>query len=292
MAARRSFASGVCAKIPAASRGEGRTIYRAPFQRLVTVSEVLGDFVTCAGGVFAVAFLYPSLHVSRQNQYSASIVAGLMMVLLLERDGAYRGSSSLLQFRMTEHALRISAQVLLPLLLCRLLLPLNIPYTAFLIAFILLPLLLISEKQVLFATMRILYAGEYGVDRVVVYGTGDAARRTVSTLLDSPRLGLRPVAVIDDGLTGSGECLFEMGYGRCLPVAMRSAPLTPALLKSCRCRQLVVAASNLSPEKLTAAADAAKQAGVEIALLLDSVLEERPGREIDRHRWPAAWLQG
>ena len=147
----------------------------------MTVFEVLVDFLTCAGGVIAVGFLYPSLHMSRQAQYSVSIVAGLMIVLLLERDGAYRGGSSLFQIRTTERALRIPAQALLLLLPCSFLLHLNVPHGAFLIAFILLPVLLIFEKQILFAVMRILYAREFGVDRVVVYGAGDAAKRMVST---------------------------------------------------------------------------------------------------------------
>ncbi len=279
MAAPGSFASSVYTEILAASRGERQMISRALFQKVMTVSEMVADFLTCAGGVFAVGFLCPSLHMSRPAQCSVSILAGLMIVLLLERDGAYRGGGSLLQIRTTERALRIPAQVLLLLLLCRFLLPLNVPYVAFLIAFILLPLLLILEKQILFAIMQRLYASEYGVDRVVVYGAGDAAKRMVSALLCSPRFGLRPVAVIDDDLARSGECLFEMGDRRSLSLTVQGGPPTAALLNSCRCRLLVVAASKLSPEKLTAAAQAAQQAGLEITLLVDPALEERPERE-------------
>jgi exopolysaccharide biosynthesis polyprenyl glycosylphosphotransferase len=289
MAASRSFASGVCRENLAASHEERQIISRALFQKVMTVFEVLADFLTCAGGVLAVSFLYPSLHMSRQAQYSVSIAAGLMIVLLLERDGAYRGGGSLLQIRMTERALRIPTQALLLLLLCSFLLHLNLPHGAFPIAFILLPLLLVFDKQIIFAVMRILYAREYGVDRVVVYGVGDAAKRMVSTLLNSPRLGLRPVAVIDDDPTRSGECLFEMGYRRSLSVTVKSGPLTAALLKSCRCKLLVVAVSNLSPEKLTAAAQTAKQAGSEIALLMDPAFEERPRTEsIGRGSLPLA----
>ena len=284
MAAPESFASGAFAssvytEILAASHAERQIISRALFRKGMTVFEVLVDFLTCAGGVIAVGFLYPSLHMSRQAQYSVGIVAGLMIVLLLERDGAYRGGSSLFQIRTTERALRIPAQALLLLLPCSFLLHLNVPHGAFLIAFILLPVLLIFEKQIIFAVMRILYASEFGVDRVVVYGAGDAAKRMVSTLLNSPRLGLRPVTVIDDDSTRVGECCFEMGYHRSLPVTVQSGPLTAALLKSCRCKLLVVAVSNLPPEKLTATVQTAKQAGLEIALLIDPALEVRPRPE-------------
>ncbi len=275
-----SFASGLYTETVADSRGERQVISRAPFPRVMTLCEVLADVLTCASGVFAAYFLYVSLHIGRQPHYSmrevaaVSVVAGLLMVLLLQRDGAYRGGGSLLQIRATEHALRIPAQSLLLLSLCSFLLHLNVPNAAFLVALILLPLLLILEKQILIAMMRILYVRGYGVDRVVVYGAGDAARRMVSALLYSPRLGLRPVTVIDDDPTRSGERIYEMGYRRGLSVTVQSGPLTTPLLQSCRCKMLIVAVSNLCPEKLAVAATAAKQAGVGIAFLIDSAVEK------------------
>ena len=289
MAAPESFASGLYTEILAAYRGERHAISRGLFRKVMTISEVLTDFLTCAAGVFAVCLLCPSLQIARETEYSVSIVAGLLTVLLLERDGTYRqidwqaGGGSPLQIRATEHALRIPAQSLLLLLLCSIFLHLNVPYSAFLIALIVLPLLLIVEKQMLFAIMRVLHVREYGVDRVVVYGAGDAARRTVSTLLHSPRLGLRPAVVIDDDLTRTGDCIFESGYRRCLSVPVQSGQVTAALLKSYRCKLLIVAVSGLSPEKVTAAAQAAKQAGLEIALLIDPALEERPWTESPLH---------
>jgi exopolysaccharide biosynthesis polyprenyl glycosylphosphotransferase len=279
MAAPESFASGLYTEILAAARGRRQAISRALFQKVMTISEVLADFLACAGGVFAVSFLYPSLHLGRPTQYSVSVVAGLMMVLLLERDGAYRGGGSLTQIRATEHALRIPARVLLAPLLCAILLHLNVPSAALFVALILLPLLLIVEKQALFAIMRDLYIREQGVDRVVVYGAGDAAMRMVSNFLYLPRLGLRPVAVIDDELTTAGERIFEVGYRRCLSLPAQSGPVTAALLKSCRCKLLIVAVSNLSAGKLAAATEAAKQAGLETVFLIDPALEEMPWTE-------------
>jgi lipopolysaccharide/colanic/teichoic acid biosynthesis glycosyltransferase len=158
--------SQVYTALLAASRGKRQMVSRALSQKVMAVCLVLADFIACAGGVFAVAFLYPSLHMSRQTQYLVSIVAGLMMVLLLERNGASRRGGSLVQIRMTEQALRIPAQVLLLLLLCSFLLHSNVPLGAFLAALILLPLLLILEKQILLVITRMLYVREHGVDDI------------------------------------------------------------------------------------------------------------------------------
>jgi lipopolysaccharide/colanic/teichoic acid biosynthesis glycosyltransferase len=145
----------VAAEILSALRGERQLISRALLQKVMTASEVLADFLICAG-----CLLYPSLHLGQETRYSISIVAGLVMVLLFYRDGAYRGGGSLLQIRATERALRIPAQSMLLLLACSTLFHLNVPWPAFLIALILLPLLLILEKQILFAIMRIDQAPE------------------------------------------------------------------------------------------------------------------------------------
>jgi lipopolysaccharide/colanic/teichoic acid biosynthesis glycosyltransferase len=149
-----SFASGPYA------RGKRRVISRALLQNGMTASEVLADFLICAGVVFVVCLLYPSLHLGRATRYSISLVAGLVMVLLFHRDGAYRGGGSLLQIRATERALRIPAQSMLLLPAGSILFHVNVPWPAFLIALILLPLLLILEKQILFAIMRIDRAAE------------------------------------------------------------------------------------------------------------------------------------
>ena len=56
----------------------------------------------------------------------------------------------------------------------------------------------------------------------MVYGAGETGKRIVSTLLYSPRLGLRPVAVIGDRSLAAGNCMFELGYRRCQAVPIRS----------------------------------------------------------------------
>jgi exopolysaccharide biosynthesis polyprenyl glycosylphosphotransferase len=151
---------------------------------------------------------------------------------------------------------------------------LNFFCVSFLIAIVLIPLLLILQKQMFSSIVRILHVREYGIERVIVYGAGDTGKRIVSALLYSSRLGLHPVAVIDDSPELAGDSMFEMGYRRSRSVPVQRGPVTAAMLKSCRCNMLMVAIPNLSTEKLSAAVHAAKQAGLRIAFLLGSPLQE------------------
>ncbi|MGA7339961.1 MAG: exopolysaccharide biosynthesis polyprenyl glycosylphosphotransferase [Terracidiphilus sp.] len=240
----------------------------------------VADFLTAAAGGFAAGLFGVALGARGPIQDSmpaitaVSILAGLFVVLLLKGDRAYLEGGGLLQIRETERAMRIPAQALLILLPFNFLLHLNFPGAAFLMAFILIPLLLIIEKQMFAAIVRALQARGHGVDRVAVYGAGNTGRRIVSALLNSPRLGMRPVAVVEDGPVQPVGRMFELGYRRPCSIPVRHGPATVLLLKSLECDTLAIATPGLAPERLAAAAQAAKQSGMRVAYLSNSNAHE------------------
>ena len=265
----------------AASRKEVRTASTHLFRCTMACAELAMDFITSAAGMVAAYSLAFSLHIDGQARYSvreagaASLMVGLLAVLFLQGSGAYSGGGSLLQIRETERAIAVSFQSVLVLLAFSLPLHLNLSSATVVIALALIPALLILQKLAFFATIRSLHVLGYGVDRAVVYGAGDAAKRIVSALFHSVRLGLLPVMLIDDNPALDGSCIFEMGYRRRRSVPVRRGPVTADLLKSFGCSMLIVALPNLSPERKNAAADAAMQAGLTIAFLSGVELEEQ-----------------
>jgi exopolysaccharide biosynthesis polyprenyl glycosylphosphotransferase len=251
------------------------------FRRVLACLEIAADFVTCAVGMVAAYSLDLARTVDGQTHYpmrevaAASIAIGVLAVMLLERSGAYRGGGSLLQIRETERALRIPVQSVLVLLPFLLLMGMRSSYPAIVLALILIPVLLILQKLTFFSIIRVLHAMGYGVDRAVIYGSGDSGKRVVSALFHSVRLGLVPVAVIDDDPALNGSQIVEMGYRRRRSVLVQRGPLTSEVLKSHRCSTLIVALPRLSPERQTAAIDIAKQAGLRIAFLSGVELHEQ-----------------
>ena len=257
------------------------------FRSVLACVEVAADFLTCAAGMLAAYYLDHLLHAGNGIHYSdrqvaaVSIAVGLLSVLFLQRSGAYRGGGSLLQIRETERALRVPMQSALVLLPISLLLGIAYPYAAVLFALILIPLLLISQKLVFFSTIRALHVMGYGADRAVIYGTGDAGKRIISALFQSVRLGILPVAVIDDNSALDRSCIPEMGYRRRRSVPVQMGPVTPELLKSFQCNMLILAVPNLSPEQQAAAIHAAKQAGLRVAFLSGVEFQEQWTQTID-----------
>lgn len=283
MGASESVTSRLYAETLVAPGTELRAISTYPFRSTLTAIEMASDFVTCAIGIIAAYFLGPLLYIGRQIPYpmreaaAVSLSVSLFAVLLLHRDGAYRGSSVLLQIRETERAIRIPIQSVLVMLPFSFLLNLTFSWIDFIIALILIPVLLILQKHAFAAVIRALRVRGRGIDRVIVYGIGATDKRILSALSRSLRLGLYPVAVIDDNPELDGEWMHEMGYRRCRSVPVQRGPITSALLISCECRTLIVALPNLSSEQIATAVDAANQAGSRVLFLSAPELQE--------HKW-------
>lgn len=260
-----------------------QAISRSTFRKVMNLAEALADYFTSVISIYAAYYLYLSVQMSHANPYPAKEIAvvssalSVLIVLLLERDGAYKGGGSLLRIRETERAIRIPAQALLLLLPVIFLLYKSLLYQAVLISLVLVSPLLVIQKHIFFSIVRLLHSRGYGLERVAIYGAGYTGRRIMSALFHSPKLGLDPVAIIDDNRMLAGSCVFELGYRRSRSLAVKSGPITPALLRTCKCTMLVIAIPTLSPERLSVVAEAAKEAGLRIAFL--------PGLPVQEHYW-------
>jgi exopolysaccharide biosynthesis polyprenyl glycosylphosphotransferase len=247
---------------------------------MMAFSEVSADFLTCAGGIVAADSLYYSLHIGKHIHYpmrqvaSVAIVVGILSVFMAQRDGAHRGGGSMLQIGETERALCIPAHSLALLLPFSFFLNLYFSRAAFLIAALLLPILLIAQKQLFVFIIRLLHVRGYGIDRVAVYGAGEMGKRVVETLLFSPRLGLSPVAMIEDNSEAHEGAIPVRDSRRCRSIPVKHGPVTSKLLYLLKCDLLIVAIPNLSTERQAAAVAAAKQAGIRIAFLHGPAVQE------------------
>jgi exopolysaccharide biosynthesis polyprenyl glycosylphosphotransferase len=253
---------------------------QAQFRKTAGVCAAAADFLAAFAGVFACELLFrvnaspAQLEASIQSAASLAFLPGLLVVLLSQRSRNYAGNGSLLQIRETEQALRSSTIAMLLLPLLSVLLQLHLPLPAALSAFAAVPVLLILEKQALGLAVRALQKRGRGVERVAVYGGGSAARRMVSALLDSPQLGMRPVAVIDDGASPPAGWMVALGYRGRGSIPMHRGPETQTLLEECACDVLVIASENPTPEHAEGLARAARQMGMRVAHLANSSAPE------------------
>ena len=247
-------------------------ISRETARSAMPVVEAIGDFFVCAAGLFATSavctFLPPriAVHSSIEQMAGLGVAFGIATTFLLHRDGAYRGCGSLLQIRTTERALRSTLQALLFLLLIGSFLGRRLAWQEFVLAAVAVPVLLFFERLALFRIERRM-RHKADVEHVVIYGAGETGRHAFSTLLQSPRLKLEPVALIDDSYSRAGGDILEMGYRGRGSAPLHHGAVTPSLLRSLQCDLLMVARPDLAADKLAAALDAADQLNLEVAFL-------------------------
>src|ERR1700722_5563943 len=176
----------------------------------------------------------------------AALILACVLVAMLARSGAYRSSGGLLRIRETARVLEASFFSAI------LLLPCAISYSAKASPWLLateLPLVtavLILEKHAIHALFERLRRKGIGSRRVVIYGSGSSAHMLYSALTRSPKLGLWPVAVVDDGSAASGaraSCLYpgDVSY-------FSTASFCSALLTASRADLVVIASRSQSEE--------------------------------------------
>ncbi len=245
------------------------------FQRLITMVEIGADFITSLIAVFSSYYIYYALGVGQHQYYSFrdialfSAILGLVVVLLFERDSAYRGSTSLLQIRETERSLRVPCFALLLLSPLSFLLGRTFSRGALLSLVLTLPVLLIIQKYLVHAAVQVLYARGYGVKKVLIYGAGYTGRRIYSALLHSPKLGFETIGITDDDPNLDGTVMRELGYTHTQSVIVYQKTITAEYLLSVGCDTLFIAIPSASREAIFGAMQAASKANVQTAFLPD-----------------------
>ena len=283
MAAPDLVASNLHAATLAPLRRADRAVPRG-LSEGATAAEASTDFLISSLAMFAARLFCASPtmtlpHQAMREDLGISAVFGMVVCILMQREGGYRNGTGLLRIRETERAIRIPIQSLLVLVAICLLLGIDSSGRMFLAAGATALPLLALEKQMVASVVCRLRRETNRLPQAVIYGAGADGRSVLSTLLHSPRLGFQPVAVVSDHPGSYGGALSALGYRNRGAVAILPGPLSPSLLNSLKCDLLLVTARGLSTDQLDAAKDSAEQAGAHIA-----ILGERPDEDLQRER--------
>jgi exopolysaccharide biosynthesis polyprenyl glycosylphosphotransferase len=206
-------------------------------------------------GVFAACAIYEVLHLGRQLHYPFHVVASaaaffaLLFVYLMDWDGGYQRGNSLLRIRETERILRVAVKTFLFVFPITFLAGHLFSRWLLILAILIVPLLLVAEKQIFWQCVRWAHAKGHGVENVLIYGAGFTGRKVFSALARSPKLGFNPVAVVDDNQDLAGEMIFEHSYRRQRSAPVLPGPITRQQIADCGARQLIIAIPSLSQER-------------------------------------------
>jgi len=244
------------------------------FGKALLFFEALADGVTVATAIVVGYLVYHWLSLGKHVDYSKDSIlliaaaVSALYVILLDRDGAYGSGSSLLKIKETERAFRVSAQAFLLVLPITFFSQYRFSRWVFVIALVCVPFLLVIEKHCIIILVRALRSRGIGVQRVLVYGAGASGRRVFSALARSaPKLGLKPVAMVDDNQDLAGQQVFSDSYRKQDSVRVLSEPVTESLLERLRCDFLVIAIPSLDGGKFADLVRVAKNSNARVAFL-------------------------
>jgi exopolysaccharide biosynthesis polyprenyl glycosylphosphotransferase len=253
--------------------GERAVGTKRTFETIVNVLERVADAVVVASGVFAACAIYEALHLGKQTQYPFRLVViaaaffTLLFIYLMELDGGYQRGNSLLRIRETERILRVAMKAFLFVFPITFLAGQLFSRWLLIIAILVVPLLLVAEKQLFWQCVLWAHGKGHGVEKVLIYGAGFTGRKVFSALARSPKLGFNPVAVVDDSQDLAGEMIFEHSYRRERSVPVIPGPITRKHIVDCGARQLIIAIPSLSHERFNQVLSEANAANARVAFV-------------------------
>jgi exopolysaccharide biosynthesis polyprenyl glycosylphosphotransferase len=261
---------------------DARRTSAARFRRHLTRLEALADFVTVIAAVMSGYAAYYLLGLGRQVHYPRSVVLGVsatfaaVFVLMLDRVGAYSQGTSLLRVRETEHVLRVSMQSLGFILGVSFFTSFLFSRWLLVIALVMVPLFLFVQKHLMYILVQHLHAKGYGIERVLIYGSGSTGRRVYSVLSRSPKLGLEPVAFVDDNGAKVGCAIFELGYENRRSASVMRGPITRHLVAECAAEMVVIAIPSLQNEKFHRTVEEAMAANARVSFVPSHFVHSDP----------------
>ena len=170
---------------------------------------------------------------------------GFMVVLLLERSGEYRPYLSLLAVRETERLLRVGAQCCLVALPCTWLLAPSLPLVLLFTCLLAVPAALVLEKALWRVAVRLVWLAGHGRQKAIILGGGLLAKNIYSVLLRSPKLGILPVAIVDEEAAMNGTQIRASSYRRKKSALVLAGPLSGTLFHNLGATTLVLADPSL-----------------------------------------------
>ncbi len=252
------------------------------FRRLITAVEALADLFTISLAVMTGYTLYYYFALGKHIYYPPQTVLGLsfafalVLVLMLDRVGAYHSGNSLLRVRETEQILRVTIEAFL--------MALGVSFfTGFLfsrwmlaLCLTLVPLALFVQKSLMYLLIHALHSRGYGIERVLIYGSGATGRRVFSVLSRSPKLGLEPVALVDDDPRKIGETVFEMGYERRRSAQVMRGPVKKGIIQACGADLVVIAIPSIGREAFLHTVQEAFTANARVSFVPSHFLPSEP----------------
>jgi len=242
------------------------------------------DLAAVVAAVLATHFLGGPWYGSAERFATSDVVAagcgaGLLLVLLLDKHGAYRPCVSLLAVRETERLLRSVVTSSLVTVLALLAVTRQVPRRQVLATVALAVVFLMVEKWSVRLLVRSVQVRAGLVRKAVIVGTGRLGRKIFSALVRSPKLGIEPVAFVESDGPVTEPAIFESWYRRERQARVLSGPVSSKVLRRLDASVVIVADPGLPAAEMENLRREAAAAGTRIYATPERLFDESDSTE-------------
>ncbi len=220
--------SGLTAVLPrlaATSAPRSRAVRNRAAARWFLVAEAACDGMAAfLGSALARTPHASNSALSIQHLLANSLMYAALFVLTLYAFKGYTAFSSLLQIRETERTMKAASLAMLLDLWCLVYLHQPTSLRSSLLTVCLASALVTAERQIVGRRLKALHERMVGSLRVMIYGNTVTGRRVYDLLSRSPRLGLKPSAMIDTRLPAPAR-LYASAYRHNQSIQVLPGPL-------------------------------------------------------------------
>ena len=206
--------------------------------------------------------------------YECTVYSFLFVATLYSLKG-YSLYSSLLQIRETERTMKAASLSVLFGLVVFIASHEPISLRSMGMALVLTSALVTAEKQMLSGILRQMHKRAFGSLRVLIYGNTVTARRVYDLLSRSPRLGLTPIAMVDETLPAPVR-LFASAYKREESIQVLPGPITAEMLRLHAADLILIDPEACSGADVDTARASAAELQVSVAFLPSQGVEHNP----------------
>lgn len=241
MSASEPYVSSLFAEVSATSVPRRKGMARQICGSAVIASEVLADWLVASACTLAAMWVQFRFQPgsSASALVAAASAVGMAAAFLLRTGSEVEQFSGLARIRETEKIMRTTLQCAIVLVPATLLLGLRPSGAEFLVMSLLTTPALMAERRIVRSTIRVFHARGLGAERVAIIGSPEAASHVASALMQSPRWGLYPAAVVYDENAPADDCVFRFRERSTDGTATYCGPMTETLLESLQCSTVI-----------------------------------------------------
>lgn len=215
------------------------------------------DFITISLSILSSYYLYRFLRIGKQVYYAPneiipiSFLIAFASILILFAFGAYKIESSLLNVQEIKKVIKGITFSFMVFSVIVVIIKMSPSRYVLILSYIISLIFLVSERSLLYHLLPLFPLSRNTQRKVLIYGAGELGKALYQYIVNSPKLGIRPLGFIDDDKSKKGMVVSRSGFNCNDGISvLGNGEDIKKLKKKLGVEEIFIAISNIKRERL------------------------------------------